>query len=80
MSKERNRGHKEAKKPKANKKPTQAGATFLRPQQVIRYDHDALAEVAPHIVALAESEQLPAHGEAVTARVANGVRAQRPVG
>jgi len=33
VSKERNRGHKEAKKPKANKKPTQAGATFLRPQQ-----------------------------------------------
>ena len=25
MSKERNRGHREAKKPKANKKPAQAG-------------------------------------------------------
>lgn len=33
VSKERNRGNREAKKPKANKKPAQAGATFLRPQQ-----------------------------------------------
>lgn len=42
--------------------------TFLRPQQVIEYDRDALAEVADRIVALAESESLPAHGEAITAR------------
>lgn len=33
MSKERNRGNREAKKPKADKKPTQANASFLRPQQ-----------------------------------------------
>jgi hypothetical protein len=33
LSKERNRGHREVKKPKANKKPAQAGSTFLRPQQ-----------------------------------------------
>lgn len=42
--------------------------TFLRPQQVVEYDRDALAEVRSGIVALAESEVLPAHGEAVEAR------------
>lgn len=42
--------------------------TFLRPQQIIRYDRDALAEVEERLVALAGAEGLPAHGEAVTAR------------
>ncbi|MFJ3383273.1 MULTISPECIES: histidinol dehydrogenase [unclassified Curtobacterium] len=46
-----------------------SASTFLRPQQVIRYTATALAEVAPHIVALATEEQLPAHGAAVTERV-----------
>jgi histidinol dehydrogenase len=45
-----------------------SAATFLRPQQVIEYDRDALAEVRDAIVALAEAEALPAHGEAITAR------------
>lgn len=44
--------------------------TFLRAQQVIQYDRDALAEVCEPIVALARAEDLPAHGEAVTARFA----------
>lgn len=44
--------------------------TFLRPQQVIEYDRDGLAEVADAIVALANAEALPAHGEAITARFA----------
>lgn len=44
--------------------------TFLRPQQVIEYDRDALGEVADRIVALADAESLPAHGEAVRARFA----------
>jgi histidinol dehydrogenase len=44
--------------------------TFLRPQQVIRYSSSALREVADRIVALADAENLPAHGEAVTARFA----------
>ncbi|GAA4762059.1 histidinol dehydrogenase [Microbacterium gilvum] len=44
--------------------------TFLRPQQVIAYDRDGLADVADAIVALADAEALPAHGEAVTARFA----------
>lgn len=42
--------------------------TFLRPQQVVRYDHSALAAVAGHIVAIATAEDLPAHADAVTAR------------
>lgn len=42
--------------------------TFLRPQQVIRYDRDGLREVAAHVEALATAEDLPAHAAAVTAR------------
>ncbi|MEI3866476.1 histidinol dehydrogenase [Microbacterium sp. CCNWLW134] len=45
-----------------------SASTFLRPQQVVTYDHDALAEVRDAVVTLAEAEDLPAHGEAVTAR------------
>ncbi|KJL42475.1 histidinol dehydrogenase [Microbacterium trichothecenolyticum] len=45
-----------------------SAATFLRPQQVIEYDRDALAAVHAAIVTLAEAEALPAHGEAITAR------------
>ncbi len=43
-------------------------ATFLRAQQVIRYDRAGLREVAPHITALATAEDLPAHAAAVAAR------------
>ncbi|MFT2711334.1 histidinol dehydrogenase [Clavibacter tessellarius] len=43
--------------------------TFLRPQQVVRYDADALREAEPMIVALSRAEDLPAHGDAVTARL-----------
>lgn len=42
--------------------------TFLRPVNIIEYDEKALAEVGPHIIALATDEQLPAHGEAIKAR------------
>ncbi|MEO7350215.1 MAG: histidinol dehydrogenase [Terrimesophilobacter sp.] len=42
--------------------------TFLRPQQIVRYDRAALSSVATHIVALATAEDLPAHADAVTAR------------
>lgn len=42
--------------------------TFLRPQQLIRYDRAALGEVKDRIHALAESENLPAHAEAVAVR------------
>ena len=47
-----------------------SAATFLRPQQVVRYDRAALAEVAPHIRAMSDAEQLPAHGDAVDIRFA----------
>jgi histidinol dehydrogenase len=42
--------------------------SFLRGIHVVEYDEAALAEVAPHVVVLAEAEDLPAHGQAVTAR------------
>lgn len=42
--------------------------TFLRPQQVINYSREALGEVHERIVALSSAEDLPAHGDAVTAR------------
>lgn len=45
-----------------------SASTFLRPQQVIAYDRAALEAVGAEIVALADAEALPAHGEAVTAR------------
>jgi histidinol dehydrogenase len=43
--------------------------SFLRGIHVVEYDRDALREAAPHVVALANAEDLPAHGEAVTARL-----------
>jgi histidinol dehydrogenase len=42
--------------------------TFLRGIHVIDYTADALREVADRVVALANAEDLPAHGQAVTAR------------
>jgi len=42
--------------------------TFLRPQQVVRYDRDALRAVGDKVVALATAEDLPAHAAAITAR------------
>lgn len=48
--------------------PGLSAATFLRPQQVVEYDREALRAVHGAIVTLADAEALPAHGEAVTAR------------
>jgi histidinol dehydrogenase len=45
-------------------------ATFLRSQQVIRYDREGLAAVRAGIRALSDAEQLPAHGDAVDLRYA----------
>lgn len=42
--------------------------TFLRPQQVVDYDREALRSVLDRVVALASAEDLPAHGAAVSAR------------
>jgi histidinol dehydrogenase len=43
--------------------------SFLRGIHVVEYDEAALREVGRHVVALARAEDLPAHGEAVLARV-----------
>lgn len=42
--------------------------TFLRAIQVVNYTSQALQEVGGHIVSLSRAEDLPAHGDAVTAR------------
>jgi len=42
--------------------------TFLRGVHVIEYTEKALADVAHHVVALANAEDLPGHGEAVQIR------------
>jgi histidinol dehydrogenase len=44
--------------------------SFLKAVHLIEYDRAALTEVAPHVLALSESEDLPAHGAAVAVRVA----------
>ena len=42
--------------------------TFLRGIHIVDYSRDALADVATHVVALANAEDLPAHGDAVQVR------------
>ncbi len=42
--------------------------SFLRGIHVVDYTREALREVAAQVVTLADAEDLPAHGEAVTAR------------
>jgi histidinol dehydrogenase len=42
--------------------------SFVKAVQVIEYSADALQEIATRIVAFADAEDLPAHGEAVQAR------------
>jgi histidinol dehydrogenase len=42
--------------------------SFLRGIHVVDYTRAALREVAHHVVTLSQAEDLPAHGEAVTAR------------
>ena len=41
---------------------------FLRQQQVVEYDLEALRAARPHVRVLADTEALPAHGDAVDAR------------
>ena len=41
---------------------------FLKSVHVVAYDRDSLGQVADHVVALAEAEDLPAHGAAVRVR------------
>lgn len=42
--------------------------SFLRGVHVVEYDRDALADATARVVALAEAEDLPAHGAALKAR------------
>ncbi|KWX04444.1 histidinol dehydrogenase [Carbonactinospora thermoautotrophica] len=42
--------------------------TFLKGIHVVDYTREALADVAGHVVTLANAEDLPAHGTAITAR------------
>lgn len=42
--------------------------TFLRGMHVVEYTREALRDVAEQVVVLAAAEDLPAHGQAVTAR------------
>ncbi|WP_448855307.1 histidinol dehydrogenase [Corynebacterium camporealensis] len=42
--------------------------TFLRPVNIIEYNEAALRDIAAHVIAFADAEQLPAHGEAIRAR------------
>ena len=53
--------------------------SFLRSVHVVEYSHDALVEVAGHVIALADAEDLPAHGAAVNVRFATGAGASSPV-
>ncbi len=49
--------------------------SFLRGIHVVEYDEAALRDVAHHVVTLATVEDLPAHGQAVTARFPGGASA-----
>ncbi|WP_084127055.1 histidinol dehydrogenase [Demequina sp. NBRC 110054] len=46
--------------------------SFLKAVSVIEYDAGALAEVGRKVIALANAEDLPAHGEAIAARLERG--------
>ena len=41
---------------------------FTRSMHVVDYSRNALADVAEHVVTLAEAEDLPGHGQAVSVR------------
>jgi histidinol dehydrogenase len=47
--------------------------SFLRGIHVVDYSQEALADVAAHVVAFAEAEDLPGHGSAVRVRFAGSV-------
>jgi histidinol dehydrogenase len=45
--------------------------TFLRGLHYIEYSKGAFVDIAPTVITLANSEDLPAHGEAMSARLDN---------
>ena len=44
--------------------------SFLKGVHLVEYDRPALLDVAPHVIALADAEDLPAHGAAIKVRMA----------
>jgi Histidinol dehydrogenase len=48
--------------------------SFLRGIHLVDYTEAALREVANQVITLAGAEDLPGHGEAVTARFVDGTR------
>jgi len=44
-------------------------ATFLRGLHFIEYSEQAFREIAPTVITLAQSEDLPAHGQAMSVRL-----------
>ena len=44
-------------------------ATFLRALHFVEYDETAFRDIAPTVITLANAEDLPAHGQAMTARL-----------
>ena len=42
--------------------------SFLKGMQLVEYTREALVDVAPHVLALAAAEDLPAHGAAISIR------------
>ncbi|QCW50437.1 histidinol dehydrogenase [Nocardioides dongxiaopingii] len=51
---------------------------FLKSVHVVDYSREALAEVADHVVTLAEAEDLPGHGQAVRVRFADVAADEQP--
>jgi histidinol dehydrogenase len=45
--------------------------TFLRGVHIIEYGEKAFLEILPTVLTLANAEDLPAHGQAMTARLEN---------
>ncbi len=54
--------------------------TFLRGIHVVNYGEAALKDVAEHVIALANAENLPAHGEAVRRRFGGPERSDAGIG
>jgi histidinol dehydrogenase len=46
--------------------------SFLKGVHLVEYTHDALIDVAAHVLALSQAEDLPAHGAAVAVRLPSG--------
>ena len=43
--------------------------SFLRGVHLVEYDESALRDVAGHVITLAQAEDLPGHGDAISVRL-----------